>query len=215
MRKSLNHHLDKIEKQTVEEMVSEEQNLQVQLKKVLVAMETKRTDFDNIRKDVNKVKKYASDLQTFIGVNEMTSVVDGEVKKQKGAVNYELFELKLDFPSELESFMKDVSKFGIVSVTKKHCSTSLKKEAELQAQIPQESKLGVTPQLTKKTTVNFQTKDKGNTNIVGCDILPDGKLVFTEREDKRLLMSSNNGNYEKDIVRFSGKPLFHTQEKTL
>jgi hypothetical protein len=85
----------------------------------------------------------------------------------------------------------------------KHCSTSLKKEAELQAQIPQESKLGVTPQLTKKTTVNFQTKDKGNTNIVGCDILPDGKLVFTEREDKRLLMFSNNGNYEKDIVRFS------------
>jgi hypothetical protein len=103
MRKSLNHHLDKIEKQTVEEMVSEEQNLQVQLKKVLVAMETKRTDFDNIRQDVNKVKKYASDLQTFIGVNEMTSVVDGEDKKQKGAVNYELFELKLDFPSELES----------------------------------------------------------------------------------------------------------------
>ena len=50
MRKSLNHHLDKIEKQTVEEMVSEEQNLQVQLKKVLVAMETKRTDFDNIGK---------------------------------------------------------------------------------------------------------------------------------------------------------------------
>jgi hypothetical protein len=46
----------------------------------------------------------------------MTSVVDGEVKKQKGAVNYELFELKLDFPSELESFMKAVSKFGIVSV---------------------------------------------------------------------------------------------------
>jgi hypothetical protein len=38
----------KIEKQTVEEMVSVEQNLQVELKKVLFAMETKRTDFDNI-----------------------------------------------------------------------------------------------------------------------------------------------------------------------
>jgi hypothetical protein len=206
MRKLLNEHLDKIEKQIVAKMVSEEQNLQVQLKKVLVAMETKRTDFDNIRQDVNKVKKYGSDLQTFIGVNKMTSVVDGEVKKQKGALNYELFELKLDFPSELKSFMKDVSKFGIVSVTKKHFSTSLVNEAELQAQIPQESRLGVTPQLTKKTTVNFQTKDKGNIRITGCDILPDGKLVFTEKEDKRLLMFSNNGNYEKDIVRFSGIP---------
>jgi hypothetical protein len=202
MRKSFNDHLDKIEKQTVEEMVSVEQNLQVQLKNVLVSMEAKRTDFDHIRQHVNKVKKYASDIQTFIGVNEMTSVVDVEVKKQKGAVNYELFELKLDFPSELESFMKAVSKFGIVSVTKKHCSTSLVQESELQAQIPQESKLGVTPQLTKKTTVNFQTKDKGNIRIAGCDILPDGKLVFAEREDKRLLMFSNNGNYEKDIVRF-------------
>jgi hypothetical protein len=38
----------------------------------LAVMETKRTDFDNMRQDVNKVKKYASDLQTFIGVNEMT-----------------------------------------------------------------------------------------------------------------------------------------------
>jgi hypothetical protein len=44
-----------------------------------------------MRQDVNKVKKYASDLQTFIGVNEMTRVLDGEAKKQKGACNYELF----------------------------------------------------------------------------------------------------------------------------
>jgi hypothetical protein len=48
----LNDHLDKIEIQTVEEMVSVEQNLQVELKKVLVVMESKRTDFDNIRQDV-------------------------------------------------------------------------------------------------------------------------------------------------------------------
>ena len=118
-------------------------------------MEAKRTDFDHIRQHVNKVKKYASDLQTFTGVNEMTSVVDGEVKKQKRAFNYDLYELKLDFSSELESFVKDVSKFGVVSVTKKHCSTSLVKENALQAHIPQESKLGVTPQLTKKNNCHF------------------------------------------------------------
>ena len=206
MRKSFNDHLDKIEKQTVEEMVSVEQNLQVQLKNVLVSMEAKRTDFDHIRQDVNKVKKYASDFQTFIGVNEMTSVVYGEVKKQKGAFNYDLYELKLDFPSELESFVKDVSKFGVVYVTEKHCSTSLVKEVELQEQIPQENKLDVIPQLTRKTTVNFQTKDQKCVRISGCDILPDGKLVFIDQEGKRLLMFSNNGNYEKDIVRFSGIP---------
>ena len=102
--------------------------------------------------------------------------------------------------------MKDVSKFGVVSVTKKHCSTSLVKEVELQAQIPQESKLGVTRQLTKKTTVNFQTRDKRPVAITGFDILPDGKLVFADRQRKGLLMFSNNGKYEKDIVRFSGTP---------
>jgi hypothetical protein len=46
----------------------------------------------------------------------------GEVKKQKGAINYDLFEMKLDFSSELKSFIEDVSKFGVVSVTTKHCS---------------------------------------------------------------------------------------------
>jgi hypothetical protein len=67
-------------KQTVEEMLSAEQNLQVELKKVFVAMEAKRNDFEYIRQDVDKVKKYASDLQTFIGVKQMTSVVDGEIE---------------------------------------------------------------------------------------------------------------------------------------
>ena len=70
MRKSFKDHLDKIEKQTVEEMVSVEQNLQVQLKNVLISMEAKRTDCDHIRQHVNKVKKYASDLQTFIGMKK-------------------------------------------------------------------------------------------------------------------------------------------------
>ena len=102
--------------------------------------------------------------------------------------------------------MKDVSKFGGVSVTEKHCSTLLVKEAELQAQIPEENKLSVTPQLNRKMTVNLQTNDTRSVRITGCDILPDGKLVFTDQEGKRLLMFSNNGNYEKDIVRISVIP---------
>jgi hypothetical protein len=89
---------------------------------------------------------------------------------------------------------------------KKHSSTSLVKEAELQAQIPQESKLGVIPQLTRKTTVNFQTKNKWRVCITGCDILPDGKQVFVDETGKRLLMFSKNGNCEENIVRFSYIP---------
>jgi hypothetical protein len=102
--------------------------------------------------------------------------------------------------------VKYVSKFGVAYVTEKHCCTSLVKEVELQAHIPQENKLGVIPQLTRKTTVNFQNKDKKCVYIAGCDILPDGKLVFGERQGKRLLMFSNKRNYEKIIVRFSGIP---------
>jgi hypothetical protein len=41
------------------------------------------------------------DLQTFIGVNEMTSVVNRKANKQKGALNVDLFELKIDFLQEL------------------------------------------------------------------------------------------------------------------
>jgi hypothetical protein len=135
MRKLLNEHLNKIEKQTVEEMLSVEQKLHGKLKKVMVTMEIKRTDFDSIRQDVNKVKKYGSDLQTLIGVNKMTSIVNEEAKIQKGAFNYDLFELKLDFLQELESFVKDVSIVGVISVGKLHYSTSLTTGAELQAHI--------------------------------------------------------------------------------
>ena len=160
-------------------------------------MERKRTYFDDIHQDVNKIKKYASDLQTFIGVKEMTSVV--EVKKKKGAFNYDLFELKLDFLQELESYVKDVSIFGVISVAEVHYSTSLTTGPELQTDISQ-------PQLTRKANVNFQNRDEGRICISGCDILPNGQLVFAEQEGKLLLMFSNNGNYLKYIVRFSGIP---------
>ena len=75
--------------------------------------------------------------------------------------------------------MKDVSKFGVVSVTKKHCSTSLVNEVELQAHIPQESKPGVTLQLTRKTIVDFQPKIERRVRIHGSDILPDGNIVYS------------------------------------
>jgi hypothetical protein len=69
-----------------------------------------------------------------------------------------------------------------------------------------ENRTIVTPQLTRKTIVYFKAKIERGVDIRGCEILPDGKLVFTERVVNRLLMFSNNGNYEKDIVRFSGIP---------
>ena len=93
--------------------------------------------------------------------------------------------------------MKVVSIFGVISVAKVHYSTSLTTGAELETLMSQ-------PQLTRKTTVNFQNRDKGRVCINGCDILPNGKLVFAEQERKLLLMFSNNGHYEKDIVGFTG-----------
>jgi hypothetical protein len=53
----------------------------------------------------------------------------------------------------------------------------------------------------------------GHVCIKGCDILPDGKLIFAEQEGKRLLMLSNNGNYEKDIVTYFTKD-FNSDEKS-
>jgi hypothetical protein len=87
----------------------------------------------------------------------------------------------------------------VLYLLQKYCSTNLVKEVELQAHIPQESKLGVTLQLTKKTIVDVQPKIERRVRIHGSDILPDGNIVFA---GKRLLMFSNNGNYEKDIVQF-------------
>jgi hypothetical protein len=57
----------------------------------------------------------------------MTSVVDGEAKKQKGAINYDLFELKIDLSSELKSFVKDVPKFGVLSVVSTRLSSLIRK----------------------------------------------------------------------------------------
>jgi hypothetical protein len=55
----------------------------------------------------------------------------------------------------LESFVKDVSIFGVISVAEVHYSTRLATGAELQTDISQ-------PQLTRKTTVDFQIRDEAS-----------------------------------------------------
>jgi hypothetical protein len=103
----------------------------------------------------------------------MTSIVNEEVKIQKGAFNYDLFELKLDFLQELESFVKDVFIVGVIS--KRYIIVPVLQQ-ELNCK-----RIFSQPQLTRKTTVDFQTKVKGGVSITGCDILPNGKLVFADQ----------------------------------
>jgi hypothetical protein len=50
--------------------------------------------------------------------------------------------------------VKDISIFGVISVGKVHYRTNLTTGAELQKHISR-------PQLTRKTTVNFQNRDEG------------------------------------------------------
>jgi hypothetical protein len=105
--------------------------------------------------------------------------------------HYDLYELKLDFPSELESFMKDVSKFGVLYVTEKHCCTSLVKEVEMQAQIG-------------KLTVVFLVSCGITPSLFSCEICACISTSLTRLVQQ--CFSVTYGNYEKDIVRFSGKP---------
>jgi hypothetical protein len=86
--------------------------------------------FEKIQSDItNNITEIDQQKRKFLSdISDMRKSFN--VSIQKGAFNYDLYELKLDFPSELESFVKDVSKFGVVNVTEKLISVIRKHQQQ-------------------------------------------------------------------------------------
>jgi DNA-binding beta-propeller fold protein YncE len=127
------------------------------------------------------MKKYASDLQTFIAVKQIEKQVETQDTCLQSIVNIDsLNQTKLTYKIDtgLKNITNSIQKFAEVVVESKPCEMVFVRRKDKEAQM-MVAKLSL-PMSVENIQLNLKQKINTKvTNIRGCSLLPGGRMVFS------------------------------------
>ena len=207
-RRSINDHLDKIEKQFRNDLSSEHTKIKSKLDTLTSRVKNKKKQLDHLNKDCDKMKQFATDLQILVCLKSIEKTTAEETKylldlTEKGELNET--HLELNIASPLKAIMSDVRSFGNIAVKRTPSSLQLTvgREAPAQTPVPIETSFEhIKPKLLRI----LKMPPESDRNIRDCQILPDGQMLFVDRNNKCLMLFSKDGVYSRDVVKFKTSP---------
>jgi hypothetical protein len=203
-RRSINDHLDKIEKQFLAALSSEHTKIKSKLDTLTSRVKNKKKQLDHLNEGFDKMKQFATDLQILVCLKSIGKTTAEETKYLLDLTeNGELNEthLELNIASPLKAIMSDAKSFGNIAVktTPSSLQLAVGREARAQTSVPRDSSFEhIKPKLLK--TLNMPTNS--NRNITDCQILPNGQMLIIDRNNKCLMLFNNDGVYSRDVVKF-------------
>jgi DNA-binding beta-propeller fold protein YncE len=193
MRTQINNHLDKLQENLMTELTEAEKQITEETRELLVSLDEKQKELAEYRTNVVHIKKYASDLQTFITVKQIEKEVEKQDTSLRSLVNSDSLnqtKLTCKIDTGLKNLTTSIQKFAAVVVESKPCEMVFVRSKDKQAQMMVAE---LSPPVAVEN-IQLNLKQKINTkgrDIRGCSLLPDGRMVFS--------------CYSSDTVRFINK----------
>ena len=181
LRTKINNHLDRLQEDLLKKLAEAEKQITEETRELRASLDEKQTKLTEYQTNIVNIKKYASDLQTFIAVKQIEKEVETQDTCLQSLVNSDsLNQTKLTYKIDtgLKTITTSVQKFADVVVESKPCEMIFVRKKNKQAQI-------MVAELSPPMPVeHIQLKRKQNikikgTEIRGCSLLPDGRMVFS------------------------------------
>jgi WD40 repeat protein len=185
LRTTFNNHLDKLQDDLMKQLTEAEKQVTTETRELLVSLDEKQKELTEYQTNIVNIKKYASDLQTFIAVKQIEKDVETQDTCLQSLVNSDsLNKTKLSYKIDtgLKTITTSIKKLGEVVVESKPCEMKLVRKKDKQAQM---MVADLSPPISTEN-IQLTLKQKINTNgaaITGCSLLPDGRIVFSSTID--------------------------------
>ena len=195
LRTKVNNHLDKLQENLMKELTGAEKQVTEETRELLASLGEKQTKLIEYQTNIVNIKKYASDLQTFIAVKQIEKDVETHDTCLQSLVNSDsLNQTKLTYKIDtgLKNITTSIQKFAEVVVVSKPCEMVFVRRKAKQAQM-------MVSELSPPMSVqNIQLKLKQEINtkgiaIRGCSFLPDGRMVFSCGSSNTVRFISKDG----------------------
>ena len=181
LRKKINNHLDKLQENMMKELIEAEKQVTEETRQLLVSLDKKQKKLIEYQTNIVSIKKYASDLQTFIAVKQIETDLETHDTWLQSLINSDsLNQTKLTYKIDtgLKNITTSIQKFAEVVVESKPCEMVFVRRKNKQAQIMVAE---LSPPMSVEN-IQLNQKEKVNTkgtNIRGCSLFPDGRMVFS------------------------------------
>ena len=181
LRTKINNHLDNLQEDLMKQLTEAEKQATDETHELLVSLDEKQKELIEYQKNAVSIKKYASDLQTFLALKQIEKEVETQDTCLQSLVNSDsLNQAKISYKidSGLKTITTNIQKFGEVVVESKPCEMNLVRKKNKQAQMivaslsPPMSVDNIQLKLKQKINIKGQT-------ITGCCLLSDGRMVFS------------------------------------
>ena len=181
LRTKVNNHLDKLQEDLMKELTEAEKQITDETRELLTSLDKKQKELAEYQTNVVNIKRYASDLQTYLTVKQIEKELEThdtclQSLVKSDSLNQTKLTCKID--NRLKTIATNIPKFGEVLVESTPCEMICGRKKDKQAQMM------VADLLPHMSVANLQLKMKQKINIKGswirgCSFLSEGRMVLS------------------------------------
>jgi sugar lactone lactonase YvrE len=197
MRIKINSHLDTLEQDILQELDDTADKIKSKIDKLLKQLSKNSKTVEGLQSDIRAVNEYASDLQTLIG----SKAIEKEMKKEEEYLmtlsedgGLQQLNIRYNINTKIKDILSTITTFGSVSIETSPPSVVIKSRKAKRASVKSTNEI----KLTLHTTFNIP-KGKYNIEIRGCIVCPNGKMIFVDIKNSRLVILNEDGTLDKAI----------------
>ena len=180
-RTKINNHLDNLQDDLMKELTQAEQQITDETQELLASLDQKQKELTKYQTNIVNIKKYASDLQTYLSIKQIEKEVETldtclQSILNSDSLNQASLSHKID--SGLKTITTNIQKFGEVVVVSKPCELIFVRKKVRQAQM---MVADISPPMSV-ANIQLNLKQKIHTKgsrIRGCSLLPNGRMVLS------------------------------------
>ncbi|CAC5374902.1 unnamed protein product [Mytilus coruscus] len=200
-RKMINDHLDKVQDKIMKELYANEENESKKIKQLLSEIGDIEKGISDLQVKQNNIRQHASDRQTFLALKHIEKEVSDKEECIQSVLNGDNMKIKthcLVINKEVQNICR-IASFGFVGVGSKSCKVVIRrnKSQQVQIMIPFSISKGIDD---IKLSNTMQIDLKSAACVRGCIILPNGKMMFCDYNNRNIIALNSNGTHEFEIA---------------
>ncbi|XP_052089864.1 uncharacterized protein LOC127726526 [Mytilus californianus] len=197
-RTKINKYLDKLRDDMMNELMATEQKESSKIQNLLTTLKQKEKEITEFKANIANIKQHASELQTFLAMKQIEKDISVEEKFIQSIIKTDTMN-QVIISCQINNYIQQITasgqKFGEINVSSDLCNLSIQKRKHKQAQIM----VALPTRNIDNLTLTLQKRiNTGLSEVAGCSMLPDGRMVFScIRQNKvRVLKSDGSKDFE-------------------
>ena len=181
LRTKIINHLDNLQDDLLKELTEAEKQITDETQELLASLDKKQKELTEHQTNIFNIRKYASDLQTYLAIKQIEKEVETQDTCLQSIVSsHSLIQTTISYKIDtgLKAITTNIQKFGEVVVESKPCELTLVRKKDKQAQM---MVANLSPPMSVEN-IQLNLKQKINTKgskIRGCSLLPGGRMVLS------------------------------------